>query len=83
MVNGAETVGRDSRGYEAGKKINGRKRFIVTDTLGLLLTVVVLSAGMQDRDGAKPVTVGHLLTHAGMVRFADGAFAVGCSTGQT
>jgi len=27
----------DSRGYDAGKKINGRKRFIVTDTLGLLV----------------------------------------------
>jgi hypothetical protein len=33
-VKGADTVGRDSRGYDAGKKINGRKRFIVTDTLG-------------------------------------------------
>jgi transposase len=32
-VKGADTVGRDSRGYDAGKKINGRKRFIVTDTL--------------------------------------------------
>jgi transposase len=49
-VKGAVTVGRESRGYDAGKKINGRKRFIVTDTLGLLLTVVVLSAGMQDRE---------------------------------
>jgi hypothetical protein len=54
-VKGADTVGRDSRGYDAGRKINGRKWYIVTDTLGLLLTVVVLSAGMQDRDGAKPV----------------------------
>ena len=54
-VKGAATVGRDTRGYDAGKKINGRKRFIVTDTLGLLLTVVVLTAGVQDRDGAKPV----------------------------
>ena len=53
-VKGADTVGRDTRGYDAGKKINGRKRFIVTDTLGLLLTVVVLSAAVQDRDGAKP-----------------------------
>ena len=41
-VKGADTVGRESRGYDAGKKINGRKRFIVTDTLGLLLVVVVL-----------------------------------------
>ena len=52
-VKGADTVGRDSRGYDAGKKINGRKRFIVTDTLGLLIVVVVLAASVQDRDGAK------------------------------
>ncbi len=53
-VKGADTVGRESRGYDAGKKVNGRKRFIVTDTLGLLLVVVVLIASRQDRDGAKP-----------------------------
>jgi hypothetical protein len=52
-VKGADTVGRDSRGYDAGKKINGRKRFIVTDTLGLLIVVVVLAASVQDRDGAR------------------------------
>ncbi len=54
-MKGADTVGTDPRGYDAGKKINGRKRFIVTDTLGLLITVVVCTASMQDRDGAKPV----------------------------
>ena len=43
------------RGYDAGKKINGRKRHIVVDTMGLLLWVIVHSAGMQDRDGAKLV----------------------------
>ena len=32
-VKGADTVGRDTRGYDAGKKVNGRKRFITTDTL--------------------------------------------------
>jgi hypothetical protein len=32
-VKGADTVARDSRGYDAGKRINGRKRFIVADTL--------------------------------------------------
>jgi putative transposase len=41
------------RGYDAGKKINGRKRHIVTDTLGNLLDVVVHAAGIQDYDGAK------------------------------
>ncbi|PVC92822.1 hypothetical protein DBP21_35220 [Streptomyces sp. CS147] len=34
-VKAASTVGQDSRGYDAGKKINGRKRHIVVDTLGL------------------------------------------------
>ena len=52
-VKGADTAGRDSRGYDAGKKINGKQRFIVTDTLGLLIVVIVLAASVQDRDGAR------------------------------
>ena len=43
------------RGYDAGKKIKGRKRHIVVDTLGLILAVVVHPADVQDRDGAKLV----------------------------
>lgn len=43
------------RGYDAGKRIKGRKRHIVVDTLGLILAVAVHSADMQDRDGAKIV----------------------------
>ena len=50
-VKGSDTVGRDSRGYDAGKKINGRKRHILVDTLGLLLVVVIHTANIQDRDG--------------------------------
>ncbi|WP_392481047.1 IS5 family transposase [Nostoc sp. C110] len=42
-------------GYDAGKKINGRKRHILVDTMGLLLIVVVHAASIQDRDGAKLV----------------------------
>ena len=38
--------------YDAGKKINGHKRHIPADTLGLLLAVVETVASMQDRDGA-------------------------------
>ena len=38
--------------YDAGKRIKGRKRHIVTDTVGLLVGLVVHSAGIQDRDGA-------------------------------
>lgn len=52
-VKGADTVGVASRGYDAGKKVNGRKRFIVTDTLGLLVAVWVVAASWQDRDGGK------------------------------
>ena len=74
-VKGADTVGRESRGYDAGKKINGRKRFIVTDTLGLLLVVVVLSASMQDRDGAKSVLLESYLRTPVRFVFADGGFA--------
>jgi transposase len=51
-VKGADTVGRHSRGYDAGKRLNGRKRFIVADTLGLLVVVCVMAASWQDRDGA-------------------------------
>ena len=43
------------KGYDAGKQVKGRKRHILVDTLGLLLMVVVHSAGLQDRDGAKLV----------------------------
>lgn len=43
------------RGYDAGKKIKGRKRHILVDTIGLLLMVVVHAANIQDRDGAKLV----------------------------
>ena len=39
------------RGYDAGKKINGRKRHILVDTLGLLLRGIVHPASVQDRDG--------------------------------
>lgn len=43
------------KGYDAGKKIKGRKRHILVDTLGLLIAVVVTVASVQDRDGAKLV----------------------------
>lgn len=43
------------RGYDGGKKINGRKRHLVVDTLGLLLAVVVHSAAIPDQDGARTV----------------------------
>jgi transposase len=42
----------DPQGFDAGKKVTGRKRHILVDTLGLLLSVVVHPASVQDRDGA-------------------------------
>ena len=41
------------RGFDGGKLITGRKRHILVDTCGLLLAVVVTSAAVQDRDGAR------------------------------
>lgn len=40
------------RGFDAGKKIKGRKRHIIVDTLGLMVGLMVHSADIQDRDGA-------------------------------
>ena len=64
------------RGYDAGKKIKGRKRHIVTDTLGLMVGLVVHSADVQDRDGAACVLQSirssfPWLRHV----FADGGYA--------
>ncbi len=64
------------RGYDAGKKVKGRKRHILTDTGGLLAKVKVHAADIQDRDGAIP-----LLTSARSLFvwlrhiFADGAYS--------
>jgi putative transposase len=52
-VKTTETPGE--RGYDAAKKVKGRKRHILVDTIGLLLIVVVHTANIQDRDGAKLV----------------------------
>lgn len=52
-VKAAETVGAGSRGFDAGKKINGRKRHIAVDTVGLLICVLVTGADVQDRTAAR------------------------------
>jgi putative transposase len=69
-------VGGDS-GYDAGKKVKGRKRHIVVDTLGHLLEVVVHAANIQDRDGAKLVLDKLSQTTKDSLRklWADGAYA--------
>jgi len=64
------------RGYDAGKKINGRKRHIAVDTMGLLLAVVVHVAAIQDRDGAKLVMmrIARRFPRLQLI-WADGAYA--------
>jgi transposase len=52
-VRAAETVGKPSRGYDGGKKIDGRKRHIAADTMGLLLVVMVTAASLQDRPAGR------------------------------
>lgn len=52
-VKTAET--RGERGYDAGKKVKGRKRHLLVDTLGLIIAVVITVASVQDRDGGKLV----------------------------
>ena len=64
------------RGFDAGKKIKGRKRHIVTDTLGHLVGWLVHPADMQDRDGAAKTlaTIRSLYPWLRHV-FADGGYA--------
>jgi len=64
------------RGYDAGKKINGRKRHILTDTAGLLVAAIVHTADIQDRDGA-PELLASIRTRFPWLRhvFADGGYA--------
>ena len=50
--------GGEQIGYDAGKRVRGRKRHLLVDTLGLLLVAVVHSASVQDRAGAKFVLTG-------------------------
>ncbi len=64
------------RGYDAGKKIKGRKRHILTDTNGLLVAASVHEADVQDRDGAVPLlaSIRHAFPWLRHV-FADGGYA--------
>jgi putative transposase len=63
------------RGYDAGKKVKGRKRHLLVDTLGLVLMVVVHAASLQDRDGGQQVLekVRHRFPRLKIV-WADGGY---------
>lgn len=75
-VKGADTVGKATRGYDAGKKVNGRKRHIVVDTLGLLVVVLVTAANVQDRDGGRLILAQAKMAMPSIaVVWADGGYA--------
>ena len=65
----------DPPGYDAGKKIKGKKRHILVDTVGLLLHVIVHPADIQDRDGGI-LTLGTLFGQFPFLKklFADGGY---------
>lgn len=50
-VQGASTVGAGTRGFDAGKRVSGRKTFGIVDTMGLLVAVVVVAANVSDNAG--------------------------------
>jgi putative transposase len=64
------------RGYDAGKKVKGRKRHILVDVLGLLLVVLVHAADIQDRDGGlRALATLHRVYPTVTKVWADGAYA--------
>ncbi|WP_336111185.1 transposase [Streptomyces sp. PTD9-10] len=65
----ADTVTGATRGFGAGKKVTGRKRFLVTDTLGLVIAVRVVAASVQDRDGPRRPLLWARLDHPRIQRF--------------
>jgi len=64
------------KGYDQGKKVKGRKRHLLVDTMGLILAVAVLPADVQDRDGAKTVLESLKAPFCWVKKlWADGAYA--------
>ncbi|MGW7314722.1 IS5 family transposase [Streptomyces sp. NPDC054865] len=75
-VKAAETVSKSTRGYDAGKKINGRKRHIAVDTRGMPVMIMVTPADMTDRDAAREMLFRLRLTHPQITQvWADSAYA--------
>lgn len=67
-------------GFDAGKKVKGRKRNLVVDTLGLLLAVVVTAASVQDRDAALPAMAVACGKYPSLRKvYVDGAYAGQCA----
>lgn len=68
------------KGYDAGKKVKGRKRHLVVDVLGILLAVLVLPADVQDRDGAQPVVQRAMDKYPTLQKmYVDGSYSGACA----
>lgn len=67
-------------GFDAGKKVKGRKRHLVVETLGLLLALTITAASVQDRDAAAEVVAKACAKVPGLERlYADGAYGGRCA----
>jgi transposase len=74
-VKASETVGKVSRGWDGGKKINVRKRHLICDNRGLVLLVMVTTAGVHDSVVAKELLFRLALTHPEIaIVWADSAY---------
>ena len=85
-VLGAQSVktseGGEQIGYDAGKRVRGRKRHLLVDTLGLLLTVMVTTASLQDRPAGKRLLTAARPRLPRLERvWADGGYANVVDTG--
>jgi transposase len=69
------------KGYDAGKKVKGRKRHLLVDTLGLILALAILPANIQDRDAAEPVVAKGVAKYPSIQKiFVDGAYGGVCKS---
>ena len=68
------------KGFDAGKKVKGRKRHLLVDVLGLVLAVLIHPANVQDRDGALPL-VARAVTKCPTLKklYVDAAYGGGCA----
>ncbi|WP_310729564.1 IS5 family transposase [Streptomyces sp. N2A] len=74
-VKTSSNVAEDSQGIDAGKKIKGRKRHLATDTLGLVLAVLVTAACVQDAAGGKQLLDQIATAHRSVGKvWADGSY---------
>jgi transposase len=78
-VRAAATVPQSTSGFDGAKKVPGRERHVVVDTLGLLLAVMVTAASLADRDAAGPLLAQTRAAHHRLeLIWADGAYTGEC-----